>query len=487
MIAATPAWAAPAPIQSGLPPILPGRITAALTPLIAVPAESASAPMARINYVVPLNDGSGRLFMNDVNGVLYTAPSTGGTATAYLDLRAQNVGAVSGPDPNGPGFSGFAFHPNFAGDPSKPGYGVFYTSTNIPNAGSSTIGAGTGPTVVEIREWTTSNPAASTFQGASRVVLDVSGYADNHSNASIAFNPTAKPGTADYGNLYIASGDGHFNDADQNAQRLDRPQGKLLRIDPAAGANGAAYTIPADNPFLGQAGALPEIWAYGLRNPQTFGWDPNSGAMYINDLGQAYIEEVDVGIAGANYGWSQRQGTFATGYAYGQSSDDQNLYPLPAGASQGFTDPIAEYDHTNGNAIGSGFLYRGSAIPELDGMYVMQDLVDGRIFYFDPSTITPGLQPTISELVLTQNGSPLSLVNTFGYSNDYLVSPRVDARLSEDANGNLLDTLKANGEIYTLTDSTPVPEPGTLLLLGGVVLLIGRGRGGARHVRGTGL
>jgi len=297
--------------------------------------------------------------------------------------------------------------------------------------------------------------------------MQIGGYSDGHSNGLIAFNPTVAPGNPDYGNLYIGSGDGHFNDLDQNGQNPGVPQGKMLRIDPLQ-ADALAYTVPADNPFVGKPGTLPEIWATGLRYPQSFSWDRLTGTMYINDLGQAAIEEVDVGAVGANYGWSKREGTFSTGYAYGLSSNDQNIYPLVPG--NGYTDPIAEYEHPNGGfaAIGSGFAYRGTAIPALYGMYVLEDIVSGNAFYFDPTAAPPGGQAPLHSLGFTIGGAQVRLDDQFGYDNYY--SHRVDARLSEDGDGELYVLLKSTGNVLRL-EAASVPEPVTLALLGTLVPL----------------
>ena len=475
-LAALPALADPAPVSPGFPPIASSGITVDITPYITVPATSQAAPTARINYTIP---EAGRLFTNDTSGIIYASGPAGGTATPFLSMASQNVPAPVDFNAGGNGLGGFAFHPNYVGDPTKAGYGDFYTSTTVLNtAGSSAaLGNGSGATMVEIREWHTDTPTAATFSGTSRVVVDIDGYTDTHSNGTIAFNSTAKPGTADYGNLYIGSGDGHFNDADQNAQNLAVPQGKLLRINPLQGPAGQAYTVPADNPFLSQAGILPEIWAYGLRLPQSFGWDPVTGQMYINDLGQEYIEEVDRGIAGANYGWSQREGTFATGYAYGHDANDQEIYAIPTSSlGAGYTDPIAEFSHNEGDALGSGFVYRGTALPALYGKYVMQDIVTGRIFVFDPAAIPTNGEATLTELLLSQGGQPLNLDAAYGYDS-YLKSPRVDARLSQTADGEILIDLKSTGTVYELGPQL-VPEPAAILLiLPAVVACLRRRRG----------
>jgi hypothetical protein len=360
---------------------------------------------------------------------------------------------------------GLAFHPNFAGDPGQPGYGVFYTSAWVADGGTpASIGnTPAGTNTVEIREFTATDPLATTFSGTSRPVMRLGGYTTGHSNGMIGFNPTAAPGSADYGLLYIANGDGDYNDPALNGQNLANANGKLLRINPLAGPNGAPYTVPADNPFVGQPGALGEIWAYGFRNPQSFSWDAATGTMYINDIGQGHVEEVNIGIAGANYGWPLREGPFATNYVFGNDQNDENIYALPLGDT-GFAYPLAAYDHSQGNAVGSGFLYRGSAIPGLYGDYVMADIVSGTLYYFDPDDIAADGRAPLWQLALYYEGAPADLRALFGYDS-FLVSPRVDARLSQDADGELLLLLKANGAAYRL-EGVEVPEPASLALLG---------------------
>lgn len=460
LLAVTPAWATPTAIVDPYPRIQPLGMSARLVPLVTIPPEQAAAPTARIQYVTPLQDGSGRLFVNDLRGVLYVTDQAGAAATPYLDLRTQNIGNVVQPNPFVNGFNGVAFHPNFAGDPTQPGYGTFYTSTilNDPSVPAS-IGTPNGYSIA-ITEFKTADPAAATFSGTSRLVMNVAGSGNN---GSIGFNPTAQPGTMDYGKLYVASGQGSENDGAHQAQDLASPQGKLLRIDPARGPNGEPYTIPADNPYAGQAGKVQEVWASGLRNPQGFGWDRKTGTLYINDIGEAVIEEVNVGRAGADYGWSSREGVFATGYVFGHDDSDYDVYPWPDGLDHsGLTDPIGGYSHWEGYALGSGVLYRGTALPGLYGKYVMADIVLGRLLVFDPAESVDGYAP-VGELPLAYDGSFVDLSERFGYDT-FINGPRVDARLSQDADGELLLALKANGTVYRVTGE-PVPEPATLALL----------------------
>jgi hypothetical protein len=443
------------------PTVIPASdIAVRIAPLVTVPPDSATAPLARILYVDPAPGEPDRLFINNVNGVLFETSRAGAPATPYLDLRTQGIGFVSGADPIAPGLNGFAFHPNFDGDPARPGYGKFYTTSWVENDGTGLTFTGKtdGALAVSIREWNATDPHAATFAGTSREVMRIAGYTTGHTNGMIAFNPTARPGGADYGMLYVGSGDGDYWDPNANAQNMMLPQGKILRIDPLAGPGGEPYTVPADNPFVGTPGTLPEIWAAGLRNPQSFDWDPLTGQMYINDIGQGLTEEVDPGFAGANYGWPYREGSYAKAIAFGGAAEDEGAYALPPGdAALGYTYAACSYGHDQGNALGSGLLYRGSAIPELDGKYVMADIVSGRLFACAPET------GAMEELrVFDQNG-PINLRDTFGYTS-WLISPRVDARLSTDGDGEILLALKANGTVYTLADAT-VPEPGTAALM----------------------
>jgi glucose/arabinose dehydrogenase len=171
--------------------------------------------------------------------------------------------------------------------------------------------------------------------------------------------------------LYIGTGDGGSGgDPDRRALDLGEWLGKMLRIDPRPSAD-AAYTVPADNPFVGVDGARPEIWSIGLRNPWRFGFDRSTGDLWIADVGQNQWEEVDVAWAsegggrGANFGWSAWEGNH-------RFNDDQS----PDGA----TPPIHEYEHVGADcSISGGVLYRGTAIPALVGWYVFADYCSGQV------------------------------------------------------------------------------------------------------------
>jgi glucose/arabinose dehydrogenase len=196
-----------------------------------------------------------------------------------------------------------------------------------------------------------------------RLVLFVRQPYPNHNGGNLVFGPD--------GDLYIGLGDGGSPgppDPNGNGQNLGVLLGKMLRIEPrttdgSLPSGGAAYAIPPDNPFVHQPGARPEIWAYGLRNPWRYSFDSASGDLWIGDVGRGAWEEVDVQAAssagGQNYGWSDMEGT------------NVEHSPPPAGA----VGPFFEYSHVSGGgcAIVGGFVYRGHAIPGLDGWYVFGD------------------------------------------------------------------------------------------------------------------
>lgn len=423
---------------------------------------------ARLQSLRPAPDASGRLFVNDTRGTISVMGPSGGTPQTWFDIRTAVAGFSNATNPGQTGLLSFAFHPNFAGDPAKPGYGVFYTmDTGTPN-GTATL-TGKGPGVDHdnvLHEFRVVDPLAATATIASqREVLRVGQPESDHGPGTIAFNTTATPGSADYGKLYIGFGDGGgVGDPYGNAQDPGSPFGKILRIDPAAGAGGRAYTIPADNPANAATGQPGEIWASGLRNPQQFSWDADTGRMLIIDIGQSQLEEVNVGVAGGNYGWPAREGTFARGTA-----GDPDVYDTPANDGR-YRDPIAQFDHEEIErsgmfdlaAVSGAFAYTGSLVPELRGMTVVSELVSGRVFYFDPLSASGGQTAELRELGFSVDGMDTTLIALDG--NPYF-GGRVDLRMGADSNGELYLFGKSLGNIFRLTSLTAVPEPATWLML----------------------
>ncbi len=204
----------------------------------------------------------------------------------------------------------------------------------------------------------------------------------NHNGGHLAFGPD--------GYLYVALGDGGSSgDPQDRGQALDDLFGSLLRIDPAGGS---PYAVPADNPFAASAGARPEIWSYGLRNPWRFSFDRLTGDLWIGDVGQNRWEEVNHAPAaegagrGLNFGWRRMEGR----HCFETGSCDQS----------GLTLPVLEYDHGSGCSVTGGYVYRGAEIPELQGHYFYADFCRGfvRSLRLEADTVAeeadwPGLRP----------------------------------------------------------------------------------------------
>ena len=249
--------------------------------------------------------------------------------------------------------------------------------------------------VIEWRVHDPGDPATTIDMSSERDLLRIDKPQFNHNAGAIAFGPD--------GLLYISVGDGGFGDdqgpghvAGGNAQSLapGNVLGKILRINPR-GHNSAnrQYGIPRINPFVGRPGA-DEIFAYGFRNPYRMSFDQNTGQLWVGDVGQRHVEEVDIVVAGGNYGWRVKEGTFTFHPGDPASPDDGSVSANAPGQPAGLIDPVAEYDHTaptgleeQGEAIVGGFVYRGSRVPELAGKYVFGDYSrefaspNGRLFY----------------------------------------------------------------------------------------------------------
>ena len=406
---------------------------------------------AAIQSMQPLPDGSGRLAVSDLRGQLYIVDATGNRLRLYLDIAAQGFGFHYAL--HDAGLLGFAFHPQF-GQPGAPGYGKLYTAFNVAaDSGDAAFLDQKGPGGNEsvIREWSAADPAADTFQGTSREVLRVgqpkrtTRPRDVHGVGTLAFNPTANEGSTDFGLLYVGYGDGGH---DHFGQDLAVPLGAILRIDPLGRSGERGYRIPTDNPFVDTPGAAGEIWAYGLRHPQRFSWD-SDGRLFIADIGHRQIEEVNLGIAGGNFGWQLREGTFATKWGGGGNRPDK-VYERPPTDAQSLVYPIAQYDRDEGFAIGGGFVYRGKGIPALRGKYVFTDIVRGRVFVLDAEDLRPGAIADIEELRLLFDGEERDVAEVAAFATTEVRSPRVDLRLGIDGHGELYLLTKGDGRIRKL-------------------------------------
>ena len=411
-----------------------------------------NAAYARIQYLIPVGDGSGRLALNDLRGLVYLTDERGKTPVTFLDIRDHDVGFDDSMFPNEAGLVSVAFHPQF-GQEGTPGFGKVYTaySASSDSGIADYLDDDAESHESVIREWTADDPSADVFSGSSREVFRIGQFAPNHNIGTIAFNPHADEGSADYGMLYGCLGDGGAaHDPRDHGQSLAVPHAAIIRIDPLGEDGTKGYGIPPDNPFVGRDGVAPEIWAYGLRHPQHFSWDTD-GRMFIGDIGQNQIEEVNLGVAGANYGWRLREGTFASGYAVGAGPGP--VYPRPS-QDERFVYPVAQYDHDEGSAVGGGFVYRGQAILELRGKYVFAEFPRGRVFAFDADALDADQPVAITEVRLLFGGSEQDLVDVAGFPNTYGPGNRVDLRLGIDSVGELYLLTKGDGWVRKL-----VPAP----------------------------
>ncbi|MEJ3744911.1 PQQ-dependent sugar dehydrogenase [Actinomycetes bacterium KLBMP 9797] len=464
------------PIADPLPGKLkPGKLGVSLTDFITLPVTRPArigppsvppvAPgQARINYIGEIPDGSGRLYVPDLNGMLYLVVN--GRRVDYLHVARQFRDFQFAPG-LGTGFGFVAFHPEFKTNRkfytvhSEAGWALANKKPTLPPSPNTNLQHSI------ITEWTAKQSAANRFTGTKREVLRIGLSAYKHAIQQIGFNPYAKKGSGgDHGLLYIALGDGEEDNYlapewTSAAQNLGKPHGKILRINPLASGK-ARYTVPKDNPFAGQPGKLGEIYAYGLRDPHRFSWDPAAPhRMYLGAFGERRVEAVYEVRKGDNFGWNHREAIFAF---RGKKRDQFEVFPLPSGdAKCGFTYPVATYgrDVNKGlldddgqpmNVVGisGGFVYRGKKIPELRGMYVFGDVVSGHVIYADASKMTaakPGVvppQPQLQLLRLSYKKKPVTISKLAnGVDNR-----RSDFRLGIDGSGELYFLVKSNGKIW---------------------------------------
>ena len=443
--------------------------------------DSMPAGWARLNFIRELPDG--RRFVNDLRGLLYVL-DTANQPTVYADLGAvfplgYYRGLVAG-------FITFEFHPEFAKN------GLFYTihterATGNP-ASLHFIPPGFAAADVTyhavITEWQAASPSANVFKGSRRELLRVGHVVANpfHALDELKFNPLARSGAPDYGLLYVGSGDWGFSNGGGpkannpgQGQRTDTLLGAVLRIDPrsptvSGGTRGVGdYTIPAINKFAadGDPKTFGEIYAYGFRNPHRLSWDPSDGTLFVSDIGNSNIEEINIVREGNNHGWMQREGIFQSGY-YVSGGNGNQVYALPPNIldgtmKDGFTYPVAMYDHGEGLSVTAGFVYSGR-IPALKGKFIFGDIARGRVFAADVAALKaaddgiPGTVAGFEEIQLfvreatgtTTDVSVQQLVDKLMGSR-----PRVDLQLSQAANGELYLTSRQDGMIRTL-----VPDQG---------------------------
>jgi glucose/arabinose dehydrogenase len=299
-------------------------------------------------YAANAGDGSGRLYLIERAGVIHILDDGTLLDPPFLDLSSRVKS-----DEGEQGMFSLAFHPEFA-DNGR----LFISYTAQPDGRSI---------VAEVTATTDGLRAV----GSLRTLFEVPQPTSTHNGGQIAFGPD--------GYLYVGFGDGMFlPSAGPNvAQDLTNHLGTIARVE----VDGwHPYSLPGDNPFVGRQGVLLETWAYGLRNPWRFSFDRETGDLYVGDVGEGRYEEIDLIERGGNYGWYLREGGPCRVQAMvGRASC--LLRSLP----ERYRPPLVQIPHQNldergGNAIVGGYVYRGSAILELDGVYLFGDFTSGRLW-----------------------------------------------------------------------------------------------------------
>jgi glucose/arabinose dehydrogenase len=441
--------------------VLDEGVRALLVDVVQLPASAGSPPLARINLLREAPDGSGRLFVNDLRGPLHVID--GGSVSTYFDLSSVFSGSFKDSPGLATGFVSFAFHPEFAQN------GLLYTvHTEFLGATPANLEPAVPSAYVHhavLTEFTAADPSASVFSGTRRELMRVAAVHHFHNLGEIAFHPNAQPGDTDYGLLYIGSGDfgSVATGQPEQLQRLDTPYGAVLRIDPLGGPflrGGIPYDygIPASNPFVdNDSSTLDEILLYGVRNAHRLIWGPDPfRRLYLADVGQGNVEELNRAAPGANYGWPLREGTFALDVA----SDPETVLPLPANDS-GFTYPLAQYDHEEGLAIAGGVVPQSAVPTPLSGTLVFGDIASGRLFYAALADLLavgppPAERAPVYELGLIHEGQGTTLLQVV---RDALGQPglgRTDLRLGQDLSGRVYVTTKQDGWVRQLV---PLPDP----------------------------
>ena len=355
------------------------------TPVIVPPPPTTAPPVAtaaafaQLSFSQPVQllqapGDSSRWFVLEKAGIVRTFAddSNASSSSVFLDISARVNPAGEG------GLLGFAFHPNY---PVTPEVIVSYTRTGSPLES------------VVSRFFSTDN-GLTINSGTEEILFTVLQNATNHNGGDIAFGPD--------GSLYAAFGDGGGSgDPNENAQNTSNLKGAIIRV---AVNSGPGFTIPFGNPFAANAvctqgsGAAPcpEIYAWGLRNPWRMSFDDATGKLWAGDVGQGAWEEIDVITLGGNFGWNDREGA--------------HCFDPATGCLNTFVEPITEYDRSVGSSVTGGYVYRGSAIPDLVGWYVFGDFISGRILAIRENSAT-GTAP----VELFQSGRQ---VVSFGRGND---------------------------------------------------------------------
>jgi len=407
---------------------------------------------------------SGRLYaVESHDGLIYDI--TDGQVSVWFDIRNALQGAFNNSDNVEGGLRSVAFHPNFSEN------GKFYTSQDQNRPANSTSVtylsdvARPQPTDSVVTEWT--RLSNGSFSGPRELIRI--GQPGIHSIKQIMFNPSATVGAADYGLLYVAHGDGGSVESNFSDHR-NSGLGKILRIDPLPSVH-SAYTVPVNNPFVGDPSVPDEVYALGFRNPHNFSFTAD-GTLISADIGSGNVEEINFVESGADYGWGAREGAFQ----FLNSTRESGITSLPADdARHGFSYPVASFrhdpQHNGGLAVAGGYAIENQSA--LHGLYIFAEFGStGELLYSTLSdlraSVTSGSPANLKEAEVYQAdviydhddnattpshnlGSMLEVINFSVTGNN--VSSRADLRFGQGRAGEIYISSKQNNTIYRVTNS----------------------------------
>jgi len=393
-----------------------GGRPSSFTVSLATVATGTSSPTEIANSGVP---GDTRLFINGQTGKIYVSPNDGSNISSNVFLDISSKVKAGGEQ----GFLGLTFDPAYA----QNGYFYVYYTTSLANVGTfngQTIS--TADIILERYTRSAADPNKAD-PNSGLIILGVDDPENNHNGGGLRF------GTDGY--LYVSIGDGggagdkHTNNCVYgNAQCLNSFLGKILRLDVRGASTAQRYKVPPDNPFVSTAGAYPEIWFYGLRNPWRYSFDSQTQDMFIGDVGQNQYEEIDfvpAGAKGKNFGWRCLEAT----HVYDSSA---NAACTGMGAATNYIVPIYEYDHSAGCSVTGGFIYRGNAHPAFNGTYVFSDYCTSKLWFLNKNSSGSWAISQTADV-----GLPGNSVGSFG----------------QDINGEIYVAALGTGTIYRINVS----------------------------------
>ncbi len=426
------------PVLAGLPAVAQPITTGSIGADLHLIASSLTSPVTATHA----GDGSGRLFVVDQAGLIRIVASDGTLlATPFIDLRSELP--TLNPNFDERGLLGLAFHPDYATN------GRFFVRYSTPREGGPdepcTAGSrGCHSELLVEFQVSAADPNVAD-PSTRRELLRVIEPEFNHNSGHVAFGPD--------GMLYVTFGDGGgANDGLDNPELPHGPigngqnpatiLGSMLRLDvDSPPDDGKEYAVPADNPFVNTPGVLPEIYAYGFRNPYRFSFDEGTGTLIVADVGQALYEEIDVVSPGMNFGWALREG-YSCFDPFDPSTPPDTCPTTGTVLGDPLNDPVAAYDHTEGIAVVGGFVYRANPASPAYGQYFFGDYsrdfgATGRLFVLN-SLSGDG---TISEII-PAGGALARYVLGFGHDEAGTLYALVSSNRGPGGSG---------GEVYRMT------------------------------------